>query len=89
MLNSDSGRAAAYESLRINTSKQMTSFHDFRMPRSYPTYAAREQVLCAVALSHASGLPHQRVSMPSLPESISLAQPVSAACIATCRQTVV
>ena len=45
VLNSDSGRAAAYESLRINTSKQMTSFHDFRMPRSYPTFATREQVI--------------------------------------------
>lgn len=44
MLNSDSGRSAAYESLCINTSKQMTSFHDFPMPRHYPTFASREQV---------------------------------------------
>ena len=44
VLNSDSGRSAAYESLRINTSKQMTSFHDFPMPRHYPTFASREQV---------------------------------------------
>jgi hypothetical protein len=43
VLDSDSGRAAAYESLRINTSKRMTSFHDFRMPRAYPTFASREQ----------------------------------------------
>ena len=44
VLNSDSGRAGAYESLRINTSKQMTSFHDFPMPKHYPTFASREQV---------------------------------------------
>ena len=44
VLNSDSGRSAAYESLCINTSKGMTSFHDFPMPRAYPTFASREQV---------------------------------------------
>ncbi|EIE27617.1 flavin-containing monooxygenase [Coccomyxa subellipsoidea C-169] len=45
VLNSDSGLSASYESLRINTSKQMTSFHDFPMPKHYPTYPTRKEIL--------------------------------------------
>ncbi|BDA48576.1 Dimethylaniline monooxygenase [N-oxide-forming] 5 [Coccomyxa sp. Obi] len=45
VLDSDNGLSAAYESLRINTSKQMTSFHDFPMPKHYPTYPSRTEIL--------------------------------------------
>ena len=35
VLNNDSGRSACYDSLRINTSKLVTRFHDFPVPKHY------------------------------------------------------
>ena len=44
VLNSDSGKSSAYNSLRINTSKYRTRFHNFPFPRHYPIYCSHEQV---------------------------------------------
>src|ERR1044072_2367604 len=39
-----SGRAAAYKSLHINTSKRSASFHDMPMSDSYPDYPHHTQI---------------------------------------------
>lgn len=41
----DNGRAAAYESLVINTSKKSTEFADFPMDKSYPTFAHNTEIV--------------------------------------------
>lgn len=41
----DNGRAAAYRSLHINTSKQRMHYSDFPFPDDYPTYPHHSQVL--------------------------------------------
>jgi len=42
--DSDSGKSAAYDSLRINTSRQQMQFRDFPMPERYGDYATHAQV---------------------------------------------
>ncbi len=44
-LNNDNGRAAAYRSLHIDTSKERMQFSDFPMPVEYPNYPHHTQVL--------------------------------------------
>lgn len=44
-IDNDNGRAAAYESLHIDTSKDRMAFSDFPMPESYPNYPHHSQVL--------------------------------------------
>ena len=41
----DNGRSAAYDSLRIDTSKDRMAYSDFPMPRDYPNYLHHSQVL--------------------------------------------
>ena len=43
-LNNDSGRSACYDSLRINTSKLVTCFHDFPVPKHYPMFCPHKEV---------------------------------------------
>jgi cation diffusion facilitator CzcD-associated flavoprotein CzcO len=43
--DNDNGRAAAYDSLRIDTSKGRMAFSDLPMPESYPDYPHHSQVL--------------------------------------------
>ncbi len=38
LYNNDNGVSSAYQSLHINTSKQLMAFSDFPMPESYPDY---------------------------------------------------
>lgn len=38
LYNNDNGLSSSYQSLHINTSKQMMAFSDFPMPESYPDY---------------------------------------------------
>lgn len=38
LYNNDNGLSSAYQSLHINTSKQLMAFSDFPMPESYPDY---------------------------------------------------
>lgn len=40
----DNGMSSAYESLHINTSKQMMAYSDFPMPDHYPDYANHRQI---------------------------------------------
>lgn len=40
----DNGMSSAYESLHINTSKQMMCYSDFPMPEDYPDYADHRQI---------------------------------------------
>ena len=44
VLNNDSGRSACYDSLRINTSKLVTCFHDFPVPKHYPMFCPHQEV---------------------------------------------
>ena len=44
VLNNDSGRSACYDSLRINTSKLVTRFHDFPVPKHYPMFCPHQEV---------------------------------------------
>ncbi len=44
VLDNDSGRSAAYNSLRINTSRKAMAFSDFPMPKSYGDFALHHQV---------------------------------------------
>ena len=44
VLNNDSGRSACYDSLRINTSKLVTRFHDFPVPKHYPMFCSHQEV---------------------------------------------
>ena len=41
----DNGRAAAYESLHINTSRDVTGFSDFPIPKSLPHFLHHRQLL--------------------------------------------
>ena len=43
--DNDNGRSAAYDSLRIDTSKERMAFADLPMPASYPDYPHHSQVL--------------------------------------------
>lgn len=45
VLNNDSGRSACYDSLRINTSKLVTRFHDFPVPKHYPMFCPHQEML--------------------------------------------
>lgn len=44
LYNNDNGMSSAYQSLHINTSKQLMAFSDFPMPDSYPDYPNHELV---------------------------------------------
>ena len=37
-------RSACYDSLRINTSKLVTRFHDFPVPKHYPMFCSHQEV---------------------------------------------
>ena len=43
--NNDNGRAAAYDSLHVDTSKDRMAFSDFPMPERFPNYLHHSQVL--------------------------------------------
>lgn len=42
--NNDNGLSAAYESLHINTSKQLMAYQNFPMPEDYPDYPGHRQI---------------------------------------------
>ena len=44
VIDNPNGRAAAYRSLRTNTTKPMSRFSDFEMPADWPAYPSHEQV---------------------------------------------
>lgn len=44
VIDNPSGRAAAYRSLRTNTTKHMSRFSDFEMPAEWPAYPSHEQM---------------------------------------------
>lgn len=44
VIDNPNGRAAAYRSLRTNTTKQMSRFSDFEMPDDWPAYPSHEQM---------------------------------------------
>lgn len=44
VFDSDSQRSAAYRSLRINTSRTMTQFSDFPMPKDWDDFPGHEQI---------------------------------------------
>ena len=44
VIDNPNGRAAAYRSLRTNTTKPMSRFSDFEMPAEWPAYPSHEQV---------------------------------------------
>lgn len=44
VIDNPNGRAAAYRSLRTNTTKRMSRFSDFEMPADWPAYPSHDQV---------------------------------------------
>lgn len=42
--DNDNGMSAIYKSLQINTSRDMTAFADFPMPRDYPDFPGHERI---------------------------------------------
>ncbi|WP_312163771.1 FAD-dependent oxidoreductase [Phenylobacterium sp.] len=44
VIDNPNGRAAAYRSLRTNTTKHMSRFSDFEMPAEWPPYPSHDQV---------------------------------------------
>lgn len=42
--DNDNGLSSIYRSLQINTSRDMTAFADYPMPRSYPDFPGHEQI---------------------------------------------
>lgn len=44
LYNNDNGVSSAYQSLHINTSKQLMAFSDFSMPDDYPDYPGHELI---------------------------------------------
>ncbi|WP_337185620.1 FAD-dependent oxidoreductase [Phenylobacterium sp.] len=44
VIDNPNGRAAAYRSLRTNTTKRMSRFSDFEMPAEWPAYPRHDQV---------------------------------------------